>query len=328
MNLSSNKKTQGIWHTFSQTLSFFILMIFSPLLLANEYDRNNALFIINQIWLNDHGYTNIQEADEVDPSINESNRNDWPNYNSLNLNKPDGLGVFMANGIIDPNDTNYVPPSFDDFNTVIMGRSEAEKLAREQEAYQHFQERYGMDFFNGFQSEAGFLSADGKFLLTRFYTDPRLNYRAYKLPNRNISPSGWFIHDGGYFVTPTAEDSTFYGTYGGATGKNAKDTMVLDGEYLVQGSNRFEQNHPNNVHIRFQSTTPIVTASAAGIPVDNQHETTDGIKFNCRLISKEFGEGLALGRQEIYLLADGTIQTAINNVLRFPTDNWAKQQDQ
>ena len=110
--------------------------------------------------------------------------------------------------------------------------------------------------------------------------------------------------------------ATLFGTWGGESGTLvAGGTVAVNGEYLIQGTNEFRQGHPRNIHIRFNSVTPIFGAASGNI------------KFDCRLNSDRLGTGVALGRQEFYQLESGLTQIAINNVLQFLAPQWSNEQD-
>ena len=100
---------------------------------------------------------------------------DFPGRNDQNPNPPIVTGMLMANGIFDPADPNYTPPTPDDFDTIIMGRDAAQKAARKQLAIDYFIERYGIDLSAGFAD-------NGNIVLLESFLDPRNNYRAYQLP--------------------------------------------------------------------------------------------------------------------------------------------------
>ena len=71
---------------------------------------------------------------------------DFPADNWPNTNQPDSVAVFMANGIFDPADPDFVPPTAEDFDSVIMGRDAVAAAERRQAAVDHFLERFGVDF--------------------------------------------------------------------------------------------------------------------------------------------------------------------------------------
>lgn len=234
----------------------------------------------------------------------------WPERNWPNPNQPDAVAIFMANGIFDSADPDYVPPTAEDFDAVIMGRDAAAAAARKQEAIDYFLERFGIDFSNGDIAQGGAIA------LIRSYNDPRWNYRCYKLPNRYVPKSGLIVHDAQYVMAVFGTEATFYGSWGGDSGTVVPGgTVAVDGEYLIQGTNKFRQGHPRNIHVRFNSVTPIFDALSGNI------------KFDCRLNSDDFGSGAALGRQEFYQLQNGLTQIAINNVLQFPGPQWANELD-
>lgn len=237
---------------------------------------------------------------------------DWPANNRPNPVPPERTGMFLANGIFDPADPTYVPPTGDDFDTVIMGRNEAEKAARRQLAVDYFIERFGVDFTNGD------INAEGTIALLHAYQDPRWNYRAYKLPDRFFVPkSGLIVHDAQYVMFVIGPQATLFGSWGGPGGTTVPGgTAAVDGEYLVQGTNRFKLGHPRNLYIRFQSTSPIFGAASGRIT------------FDCRLEQDRLGLGLALGRQETYPLANGLVQVNIVNILQFPPTQWSIEQDE
>ena len=117
------------------------------------------------------------------------------------------------------------------------------------------------------------------------------------------------------FVGALGASSTLTGSWGGGAGTVVPPgTVAVDGDYLVQGTNRFKQGHPKNLYIRFQSADPIFDAASGDI------------KFNCVLLD-EHGTiiGAAIGRQEFVLLdqASGTFQMAVQNVWQFPAPPWA-----
>ncbi len=240
---------------------------------------------------------------------------DFPGRNDQNPNPPIVTGMLMANGIFDPADPNYTPPTPDDFDTIIMGRDAAQKAARKQLAIDYFIERYGIDLSAGFAD-------NGNIVLLESFLDPRNNYRAYQLPGpggrARSSRDGWIVYDRQYvmFVGALGQPSVLTGTWGGAGGTQvAPNTVAVDGDYLIQGTRKFRQGSPRNFYIRFQSADPIFDAANPA-----------GIKFNCVLLDDHGNViGAAIGRQELFPLNDGSghVQTAIQNVWQFPAPLWA-----
>ncbi len=240
----------------------------------------------------------------------------FPGKNSQNLNRPKATGMLMANGIYDPFDPSYTPPTADDFDTLIMGRDELQKQARRQLAIDYFYERYGIDLSSG-------TADDGNIVLLDSFFDPRNNYRAYKLPAKGrrgsprVSKKGWIVYDRQYvmFIGNLGRESTLTGTWGGESGTVVPPgSVAVDGDYLIQGTEHFQIGHPRNLYIRFQSVDPIINA------------VSGDIKFNCVLLDRH-GEviGAAIGRQELVFLNDGTglFQMAVQNVWQFPAPQWA-----
>lgn len=227
--------------------------------------------------------------------------------NKENPVEPEEVGVCMANGIFDPNDPDFTPPTYDFFSENIMGRVTHEsKDKRRAEVVDYFLERFGVDF------SGGDVSLDGKFALGNAYTDPRWNYRCYKVPGRNSAPSsGMILHDGTWGMQALV-DATLFGSWGGDGGTHVPaNSVAVDGEYVIQGTQKFRLNSERNIYLRFQSVSPI-------FPQPN------GIKFDCVLFSDRFGMGAAIGRQEQYVLDNGMVQIAVQNVIQFPAPDWAK----
>lgn len=223
----------------------------------------------------------------------------------------DGALVYMANGIFDPADPDYVPPTMEDFHRGIMGRDSAAIAERDQEAEDFFDETFGMDF------SCGPVSCDGQYFLSSMMLDPRWNYRAYYIGGGEMrryftSSNGHIVHDGVYIsacINPSG--CTVGGTYGGPGGTNINaGDAVFFGEYLVQGNggeiSDFDRNDVRNIHITYGSAEPV-----GGL-------TEPGFTFNCRLFSDDFGEGIALGRGDAFALPDGRVQQNIRNMLTFP----------
>ena len=234
-----------------------------------------------------------------------------PGNNDQNPNPSRGTALLMANGIYDPFDTTFIPPTADEFDTIIMGRNEAEKQERRQLAIDYFNERYGIDLTDGFADNGNIVLFEGVF-------DPRNNYRAYHLPgHKKTSKKGRIVYDRQYvmFVGALGSSSTLTGSWGGASGTEVPaNTVAVDGDYLVQGTDRFKVGHPKNLYIRFQSADPIFDAMSGDI------------KFNCVLLDKNGNIiGAAIGRQEFVFLNDGSglWQMAVQNVWQFPAPLWA-----
>ncbi|MEM6472037.1 MAG: hypothetical protein AAF802_20925 [Planctomycetota bacterium] len=229
---------------------------------------------------------------------------EWPGRNFRNPERPNGVAVFMANGIFDPSDDSYVAPTGEDFDRTILCRDDEAIALRKQESIDYFLERFGVDF-----NESDF-ALGGAAVLFQTYQDPRWNYRCYKLPDRIVPRSGLIVHDC-QWVMFLAADVTLFGSWGGSDGEFVPaGSVAVDGEYVIQGTNQYRFNHPRNIYIRFNSVIPIENAASGNI------------KFDCQLSSDDYGLGAALGRQESYDLPDGSTQISINNVLQFPAPLW------
>ena len=44
---------------------------------------------------------------------------EFPGENNENPNEPDSVGILIANGLYDPSDSSYTPPTPDDFDTLM-----------------------------------------------------------------------------------------------------------------------------------------------------------------------------------------------------------------
>ncbi len=104
---------------------------------------------------------------------------------------------------------------------------------------------------------------------------------------------------------------TLHGTFGGVTGKWVPaGSMIVYGEYniLREGPGNSAGSTTQPLIIHYQSFSPII-----------QHPYESGIKFNCEVISEDFGEGLARGLSDpLPPNEDGKTQVYIRNILTFP----------
>ena len=111
----------------------------------------------------------------------------------------------MANGLLDPTDTEYDAPTGEDFDRIIMGRNDNEIAERKQLAVDYFKEQFGVDFTNSDSAQ------DGSVVLFQTYSDPRWNYRCYKLPNTRVPKSGFIVHDAQWVMAVVGAQATLYG---------------------------------------------------------------------------------------------------------------------
>lgn len=202
---------------------------------------------------------------------------------------PDGFDkylVYMAAGRYDQD----VDPVEGDlgmwFHKDIMGRTDSEIEAANVEADEYFEKRFG----------PGLPSA------MPFGLDPREEYRAYVSSGEEVPSEGWVVRDGG-FMLMFSEETTLYGEYGGEEGKTIPaGSMLVYGEYNIDRTPSGEE--PLIIHYR--SASPVVM---------NPYEP--GFKFDCIIISEEFGTGRAQGLSNPQMV-DGQYQANIRTQLTFP----------
>ena len=96
-------------------------------------------------------------------------------------------GLFMADGVFDPADPDYIPPTFDAFFTDTLGWEASEIEVTRTEAKQFFADSYGVD--------VDALVSEGRLQWLEYRVDPRSNYRVYALPDRPVQPEGWPIEE-------------------------------------------------------------------------------------------------------------------------------------
>ena len=122
-----------------------------------------------------------------------------------NQSLPDGFSdylVYMATGTIPftPHPNAQISGcgtslfcDGDYFQTVIMGRSQAEVDVERQRAKDYFLTRFGVDVDT--------LEADQRIVFSSFFLDPRGEYRAYTAANEKAPSEGWVVRDGGFVLT-------------------------------------------------------------------------------------------------------------------------------
>ncbi len=220
---------------------------------------------------------------------------------------PAGYGkflVYIANGVYDPSDAGYVPPTGMDFQKQVMHRTDAEIAEQEMLARAFFKERFGLD------------EANGDVMIMPFQFDPRNDYRAYVIGGERVPARGLVVRDGG-FMAQITRDTVLHGTYGGVTGKPAgAGTAAVFGEYNIlrvassrRGPARGAARRPAPLILHYQSELPI------GLP------DIDGVQnFRCELIDPETGaHGIAQGViRAPRAVGSGLVQVSIRNVITFP----------
>ncbi len=209
--------------------------------------------------------------------------------------------VYMANGVYNPNDPNFTPPSGDFFFRNIMGFNDAQIAQSKADAITFFNARFGLDVAN-----------DPNVTMTSFMFDPRNNYRAYTISGMEVPDTGFVVRDGGWNVTIGPNSEVLHGAYGGAAGKTvpAGAAMVF-GNYNIlveRGSNTGDgEGSDHNIILHYQSHSPIIS------------DVSGNFGFQCELTSPQFGNGFAQGLSGASeQLLGGLIKADIRNVLTFP----------
>jgi len=209
--------------------------------------------------------------------------------------------VYLMNGVVDA-DAETLLPKGDTFQREIMRRTAEEVDAELERAEQFFADKFGLDF-TGVEAVDGVKTIDNITLDTLgFMLDPERQYRVYTISDRKVPTEGWLVRDGGWAVMIGEGGATLRGEWGGEDGTKvpAKSFMVF-GDYNIDADGE-------EIPIHYQSGSPILPPGPNGLQV-----------FSCDLTHREWGDGLANG---IILppqkRGDGTIKTAIRNVLTFP----------
>ncbi len=205
---------------------------------------------------------------------------------------PDGFDkylVYMAAGVYNPSDPDFVPPTGDFFHREIMGRSDEEIEEERDKAIAFFADRFGIDV------------DDPGVMFISFMLDPRNEYRAYTISGVGVPKSGYIIRDGGYMVSVVDPAGIDLG--GDFTGTNAPiGTFFVYGDYNIKRG----QNH-NNIIIHYQSLFPVNPPNEHGIG-----------SLICETIHEDWGTGRAQGVFEnVPPLDDGRIHANFRTVLTF-----------
>ena len=205
--------------------------------------------------------------------------------------------VYSAAGVFDAT----VPPAEGDlanwFHETIMGRSPLEVQEEQARADQYFLETFGI--------------APGQSV--PFGLDPRNAYTAYFISGENVPPEGWVVRDGGFIVSVGAGGMTLHGTWGGPAGRWVPEgTIMVHGDYNIAdigpGRGKGSGKIKDAILIHYESIEPIIP---------NPHQP-EGILFQCRIESEEFGTGLAQGISIPGMTPDGRTIANIRNILTFP----------
>ncbi len=205
------------------------------------------------------------------------------------LTAPEGFDkylVYMAAGSYDPD----IEPAEGNlgmwFHKEIMGRSDEEIARIREEADVYFYEQFG----------------PGLPTSMPFGVDPREEYRAYVSSAEEVPSEGWVVRDGGFMVM-IMEDTILHGEYGGEEGKPVPaGSMLVYGEYNIDRS----PSGKDPLIIQYYSASPII-----------MHPHESGFKFDCIIVSEEFGVGRAQGLSNPKTV-DGMKQANIRTQLTFP----------
>lgn len=184
------------------------------------------------------------------------------------------------------NDTERV------FHKKIMGFSQEEMEAEEQEAKEFYSDRFGLDVERLLEQQ--------RVSIVPFFLDPRQDYRAFVFSGECAPNEGYEVRDGGFILGVIDPEGVQLG--GEFEGQKAPaGSGALFGLYnvLVTGPNAREEI------IRYKAVS--LGSSAGGFAV-----------VDCDLQHPVWGEGLAQGLGSNRMLKDGRIKAVIRNVLTFP----------
>lgn len=212
----------------------------------------------------------------------------------------EGYLVYMANGQFDASVPNAATGP--QFQSEIMGRSEAEVEAELKLAETFFLETYGIDFTSVDPVDGVKTAGNATLDTAGFMVDPRIEYRAYTVAGRDVPAEGWVVRDGGWTVVIGDGGALLKGAWGGDEGIDVPaGSIIVFGDYNIDTGG-------DPILIHYQSGSPILPMGTDGI-----------MAFSCVLSSPEFGDGRANGtvlmpaEQE-----DGTVKMSYRNVLTFP----------
>lgn len=221
--------------------------------------------------------------------------------------------ALSADGIFNPGDPNFLPPSGNDFDTTILGRTPADADARRALAFDFFLNTYGVDFNAGTQLDASnWISADSKILLVYAMTDPRYDYKLNAISDVRIAPVNGEVFEAAYLmVVIDPAGATLFGTYGGAAGVPVpRGTGALHGELFMTVPVLCNDNSIDwqVMNVMYQSIEPVLA------------NTQDKVIYNDEVIANDrfSGNGFAFSRKGIRFLRDsGDYQAIVTNIITF-----------
>jgi len=227
---------------------------------------------------------------------------------SIPLGYTDDFLVIMASGVVDDNQQPNAPfhtctGSVCDgeyFHKVVMGRSDAEILALEQDAKAFYLQRFGFDV----DAPANV----GRIVFKRYTSHPDMNYRVYVQAGERVPAEGWHFYDGGWVVTIT--DPAGYTLGGEWAGYHAnQNALFFFGNYQFLKTNK--QGH-------IVDRQDIFYRAGAPLNVD----TGSDASFKCELslddqLFSTGVHGVAQGIASAYPIGPGALKLAIRNVITF-----------
>lgn len=203
-------------------------------------------------------------------------------------------------------------PSFDPFDMLnpdpthsflrdVVGMADVEIAQMAADAETFYLKRYGLDFTNVAADANGIKTINGAIMFP-YRFGSHIDYRVISANNAKLQHSPK-IKDGGFMVMTTGP-ITYYGTFGGASGKEG-----FPGEMVPYALYKIDDLIGPNAK-------PLVIYARAAGPM---RMNVDGdISINCEVIHPTLGKGNAEGVFKILPNADGSVRMSARNVLTFP----------
>ncbi len=223
-----------------------------------------------------------------------------------------GLGIFVADGEFIPGSPNPdvpgcdIVPAFCDINYFfeeVVHFTPEEAEAERTAAKAFILERFDLDVDQ--------LLSEGRITWIEGYADPRINYRARVLPNQQIHPLGWEVHDMSFLLIAN-EELTLGGEFPGLV--IPPGTLITKGQYVIQKSRLIQEdgelilvNLPQRITIEFRSGAPIFPTADPRAP----------IVANCELTSSPWGTGVAVVGSFPFMGSGEVLKQGVRNVLTF-----------
>ena len=244
----------------------------------------------------------------------------FPRNGRLNVNEgfrnrvdvaPDHLERFMnymGDGIFDPNDPHYTPPTGDYWHRVIRGRTDEEIAELRDEAAAFFADKFGVDVDDP--------AMQGRARLEAFMFDPRMDIRAFTISGETVPPEGYPIEDGGFRLVVTDPFGvTLGGDFPGV--QVPQNTVGLYGEWVIKLPHkpiRFKNDNSFKNHTEYQEKRELIFEYQSG---NLLYPNADGAEiFVCPARAKDgSAEGLFAGYFRLPLqLPDGKLMARVRGV--------------